>query len=77
MLMESDFSKNSTYILKEEFEKMVIKAISDHDKRIYTKNNIRNKYLNGEYGGLPKTSDINFKELIESIYNAIKPLEEI
>lgn len=77
MLMESDFSKNSTYILKEEFEKMVIKAISEHDKRIYTKNNIRNKYLNGEYGGLPKTSDINFKELIESIYNAIKPLEEI
>ncbi|MBR3932907.1 MAG: AAA family ATPase [Clostridia bacterium] len=77
MLMESDFSKNSTYILKEEFEKMVIKAISEHDKRTYTKNNIRNKYLNGEYGGLPKTSDINFKELIESIYNAIKPLEEI
>ena len=54
MLMESEPARNTTYILSEDDAgNKVVKAISDYEKRTYLNNNIRNKYLNNEYGGLP------------------------
>lgn len=68
MLMEADFSRNSTYILcEEENGCKKIKSISDFDKRTFASNNIRNKYLNNGYGGLPNVTDIDFKALIEEL----------
>jgi AAA15 family ATPase/GTPase len=71
MLMESDFARNTTYILSEDDAgNKVVKAISDYEKRTYLNNNIRNKYLNNEYGGLPQVHPIDFscliRELVES-----------
>ena len=72
MLMEADFSRNSTYILSEdEFGRKAIRAISDYDKRTYLSNNIKNKYINNEYGGLPNVTAINFASLIELLDTAI------
>ena len=68
MLMESDFSRNTTYILSEDnVGNKIIKAISDYEKRTYLNNNIRNKYLNNEYGGLPQFQPIDFKYLIREL----------
>ena len=68
MLMESDFSRNTTYILSEDnVGNKIIKAISDYEKRTYLNNNIRNKYLNNEYGGLPQVQPIDFKYLIREL----------
>lgn len=70
MLMEADFSRNSTYILCEkENGCKEIKTISDFDKRTYASNNIRNKYLNNGYGGLPNVTAIDFKSLIKELDN--------
>jgi hypothetical protein len=65
MLMESDFARDSTYILYEiEAGHKVIRCVTDYEKRTYLANNIRNKYLNKEYGGLPEIREIDFDSLI-------------
>lgn len=72
MLMEADFARSATYILSEEESgNRVVKAISDYDRRTYLGNNIRNKYLNNEYGGLPQVHKIEFEELIQELRNNI------
>lgn len=68
MLMESEFARNTTYILSEDDAgNKVVKAISDYEKRTYINNNIRNKYLNNEYGGLPRVNPIDFACLIREL----------
>jgi len=68
MLMEYDSAREVTFIFSEdEFGNKEIKAISDYDKRTYFNNNIRNKYLNNEYGGLPKVESIDFEKIIKRI----------
>ena len=68
MLMEADFSRNATYILREEEAGCkIITAISDFEKRTYASNNIRNKYLHDGYGGLPNVKAIDFKSLIKEL----------
>ncbi len=68
MLMESTFARNTTYILSEDHTgDKIVKAISDYDKRTYLNNNIRNKYLNNEYGGLPRVQPIDFACLIQEL----------
>ena len=68
MLMESEFARNTTYILSEDDAgNKVVKAISDYEKRTYLNNNIRNKYLNNEYGGLPQIHPIDFACLIREL----------
>lgn len=70
MLMEADFSRNATYILREEEAgRKTITAISDFEKRTYASNNIRNKYLHNGYGGLPNVKAIDFKALIKELDN--------
>ena len=46
-----------------------IRCISDYRKRTYAANNIRNKYLNCEYGGVPELRQTEFQESIEKICN--------
>ena len=72
MLMEADFARDATYILSEEPEgHKTIKAISDYDKRTYFNNNVRNKYMNNEYGGLPNVEPLDFEPLIQEISDSI------
>ena len=72
MLMEYNSARDTTYILSEDdLGNKTVKAISDYEKRTYFNNNIRNKYLNNDYGGLPKVTSIDF----ESIINRIQSLD--
>lgn len=73
MLMESDFARDSTYILLEiEAGHKVIRCVTDYEKRTYLANNIRNKYLNKEYGGLPEIQEIDFDTLITKMSSGFK-----
>ena len=68
MLMETDFARESTYILYEETAgHKVIRCVADYDKRTYLSNNIRNKYLNKEYEGIPQIKEIDFSALINKM----------
>ena len=73
MLMESDFARDSTYILLDiEAGHKVIRCVTDYEKRTYLANNIRNKYLNKEYGGLPEIQEIDFDTLITKMSSGFK-----
>lgn len=72
MLMEASFARESTYILSVDPDNpsdKKIRCISDYRKRTYAANNIRNKYLNCEYGGVPELRQTEFQESIEKICN--------
>ena len=69
MLMEASFARESTYILSVDPSDKKIRCISDYRKRTYAANNIRNKYLNCEYGGVPELRQTEFQESIEKICN--------
>lgn len=72
MLMEASFARKATYILSVDPDNpsdKKIRCISDYRKRTYAANNIRNKYLNCEYGGVPELRQTEFQESIEKICN--------
>ena len=72
MLMEASFAREATYILSVDPDNpsdKKIRCISDYRKRTYAANNIRNKYLNYEYGGVPELRQTEFQESIEKICN--------
>lgn len=72
MLMEASFAREATYILSVDLDNpsdKKIRCISDYRKRTYAANNIRNKYLNCEYGGVPELRQTEFQESIEKICN--------
>ena len=67
-LMETDFARESTYVMSEEKTgRTVVRAISNYENRTYVSNNIRNKYLNNNYEGLPKVTEIDFAPIIKNI----------
>lgn len=71
-LMETEFARDATYVINEdESGRITARAISDFDKRTYVSNNIRNKYMNNDYEGIPKVTEIEFAPLIKSITDAI------
>lgn len=68
MLMEADLDRNFIYILSEDGAgRKTIQSINDYDKRTYLANNIRNRYLNNEYSGLPVVKEIDFKGLLKTL----------
>lgn len=72
-LMETDFAKEATYIISEdECGRTIARAIADYEKRTFISNNIRSKYLNNQYEGLPKVAKIEFEPLLELISDQIK-----
>lgn len=73
MLMESIIDKDSIYILTEKTGcHKYVQCISDYDKRTYLANNIRNKYLNNEYEGIPKVERIDFENLITYLADSLQ-----
>ena len=68
MLMQSDFARESTYILRERDDgSKSVQCISDYEKRTYFNNNVRNKYLNNDYGGVPRVRPIDFEQVINEL----------
>lgn len=64
LLMDGDFAKEATYILKEdENAQRFIECIADNEERIYQKTNIRRKYIENTYGGVPQIGKLHFEEL--------------
>lgn len=72
-LMEANIKKDSIYILDilSNRNKEVYSVI-DYEQKLHPYLNIRKRYLSGEYGGIPYTSDIDFIEINEILDNAKK-----
>ena len=71
--MEANIKKDSIYILDilSNRNKEVYSVI-DYEQKLHPYLNIRKRYLSGEYGGIPYTSDIDFIEINEILDNAKK-----
>ena len=46
-----------------------IDCVADYEKRTQKNNNIRMKYLRGDYEGIPLVNDIDFEELAEEAFD--------
>lgn len=67
-LLEINSIRDNVYFITEdETANKFIKCTTDYKERTYQQNNMRNKYLNNAYGGIPKITNINFAELINMI----------
>lgn len=72
MLMETDFAREATYILYEESAgHKLVRCITDYEDRTYISNNIRSKYLNKKYQGIPNIEKIDFGSLIKTIASGV------
>lgn len=67
LLMELENSRNFIYVIDDDGEQVKIRSISDYDKRTFKNNNIRNRYLSDQYGGLPKNQGIDFGLLFKEL----------
>lgn len=68
MLMETDFGRESVYIIHENNHgEAEINCVNDHERRTFANNNIRNKYLNNAYGGYPNVRPIHIEEQVNAI----------
>ena len=65
MLLETDIPKDLVYIFQSDYKgnKELI-ALTDFDERIHPNLNVRKRFLNGMYGGVPFPKDVDFNELI-------------
>lgn len=68
LLIESDIPKENIYIFRanKDAEKELV-AITEFSGHVHKNINPRKKYLNGMYGGIPMTMDIDFEELIDNL----------
>lgn len=72
LLMEA-LSPEETYIINVDINgNKTIDCISDYKERTQKNNNIRNKYLKGDYRGVPYTGYFDFHELVEEVEEAIE-----
>ena len=63
MLLETNNARETVYIISENADTTEIKCIADYENRTFLNNNIRNKYLNNDYNGIPSVSPIDFARL--------------
>lgn len=69
MLLETKAARDTVYIISENNNSTEIKCISEYENRTYLNNNIRNKYLNNDYKGIPTVSHIDFDALLQEALN--------
>lgn len=73
MLMETDFARDSVYVIYEEDQGLRrVRCVNDYEKRTYLNSNVRNKYLNNAYGGLPMVQPFKFKELLAEVEKELR-----
>lgn len=67
LLMES-LSPESTYIIRVDAGgNKSIECVASYKQRTQKTNNIRNKYLRGDYSGIPYTGYLDFEEIVEDM----------
>ena len=72
-LMETDFARDAVYILSEDNTgHKIIQCVSNYKKRTYVNNNIRNRYLNKDYGGIPAVGQIDFEYLLTQLQKMLQ-----
>ena len=78
MLMETEFAREAVYVMQEDEDRnKEIRCITDYGKRTYFNNNIRNKYLNNEYKGVPSVKKIEFSSLLQMLIDSIENTKQV
>ena len=68
MLMETDFGRDSVYIIHEnKLGEAEIECVNDNERRTFANNNIRNKYFNNAYGGIPSVRPIHLEDHVNTL----------
>lgn len=67
LLMELENARSFVYIIDDDGEQVKIRSISDYEKRTFKNNNIRNRYLSNQYGGLPNNQGVDFGLLLKEL----------
>ncbi len=68
MLLESDLPKDSIYVFDvDNCSRKELLPINSFEKRIHPNLNVRKRYLQGMYGGVPIPMSVDFEELLEII----------
>lgn len=66
-LMET-FLPEDIYIIDVDIKgNKMINSLDDYKERVQKNNNIRNKYLKGNYSGIPYIGDFDFQEILEEL----------
>lgn len=69
-LMEMKNIQQYIYIINEdEHANKTIRCIDDYDNRTYQLNNIRNKYFDGAYSGIPSIKRMDFGFILDALEN--------
>ena len=71
LLEINEIRDNIYFIVEDATANKFIKCTTDYSERTYQQNNMRKKYLNNSYGGIPSVDKIGFDKLI-SILNKIE-----
>ncbi len=73
LLMETDFARDATYVIQEdETGHKTIRCITSYGRRTYANNNVRSKYLHGDYRGIPVIKkEMDFSGLVNSLAGLI------
>lgn len=78
LLMETEFAREAVYVMQEDEDRnKEIRCITDYGKRTYFNNNIRNKYLNNEYKGVPSVKKIEFSSLLQMLIDSIENTKQV
>ncbi|MCY1152684.1 MAG: AAA family ATPase [Sphaerochaetaceae bacterium] len=76
LLLKQLEPENIYIIVIDSYGNKEIQNLSDYSFRTQKNNNIQNKYLNGDYFGLPTVGYLDFTEMIEDLSTSLKPEKE-
>ena len=73
LLMDSELPASTFYIINKDTDgKRYISCITETVDRVHPNHNIQNRYLQGDYQGVPKSAKISLKELLDVLNKNVK-----
>ena len=73
LLMDSELPASTFYIINKDADgKRYISCITETVNRVHPNHNIQNRYLQGDYQGVPQNTKISLRELLDVLNEDIK-----
>jgi AAA15 family ATPase/GTPase len=76
-LLLEDCATDSVYIIDVDAQgNKSINCVADYEKRTQKTHNMRDKYLRGDYSGIPFVGDLDFEEMLEQLEEGLTKAED-
>ena len=73
LLMASELPASTFYIINKDTKgRRYINCITETVDRVHPNHNIQNRYLQGDYQGIPQNAKISLRELLDALNESIK-----